>query len=76
MVEDMVKELGLKTTPSHANFVFFDTGRDLRTVNEKLLEKGIKVGRPFPPFKTWSRVSMVKPEDMRYYVQTYKALFG
>lgn len=76
MVEDMVRELGLKTTPSHANFVFFDTGRDLRTVNEKLLEKGIKVGRPFPPFKTWSRVSMVKPEDMRYYVQTYKQLFG
>jgi histidinol-phosphate aminotransferase len=76
MVEDMVKELGLKSTPSHANFVFFDTGRDLRTVNEKLLERGIKVGRPFPPFKTWSRVSMVKPDDMRYYVQTYKELFG
>lgn len=76
IVEDMIQELGLKTTKSHANFVFFDTGRELRSVNQKLLEKGIKVGRPFAPFDTWSRVSMVKPEDMKYYAQTYKQLFG
>ena len=33
-------------------------------------------GRPFPPFTTWSRISMQTPEEMRYYVQTFKRLFA
>jgi hypothetical protein len=40
------------------------------------LEHGIASGRPFPPFTKWSRISMDKPEHMRYYVQTFKKLFG
>ena len=28
------------------------------------------------PFTTWARVSMAKPEEMAYFVQTYKKLYG
>lgn len=76
IVEAMLDELGLRYVESNANFVFFETGHDVRTVNARMLEHNIHVGRPFPPFTTWSRVSMAKPDEMRYYVQTYKKLFG
>jgi len=76
IVEGMIAELGLRSVKSNANFVFFETGHDVEVVNARMRENGIYVGRPFPPFLTWSRVSMAKPEEMRYYVQTYRRLFG
>lgn len=76
IVEEMFESLGLRHVRSNANFTFFDTGHDVAEVNARLLAHNIKVGRPFPPFTTWSRVSMAKPEEMRYYVQTYHKLFG
>lgn len=34
------------------------------------------VGRPLPPMLDWLRVSMAKPDEMRYFVQTYKKLYA
>ena len=76
IVEEMFEELGVRYVKSQTNFTFFETGIPVGEVNAALLEEGIQVGRPFPPFETWSRVSMAKPEEMRYYVQTFKRLFG
>lgn len=76
IVEDMFEELGLRHVKSNANFTFFETGIPVDELNARLLEEGIYSGRPFPPYLTWSRISMAKPEEMRYYVQTYKRLFG
>ncbi len=76
IVEAMFAELGLRHVRSNANFTFFETGIPVEELNARLLEEGIYSGRPFPPFLTWSRISMAKPADMRYYVQTYKRLFG
>jgi histidinol-phosphate aminotransferase len=76
IMEEMIKDLGLRTTKSHANFVFFETGRAVEEINGELKEKGIISGRPFPPYLKWSRVSLQKPEEMRYFAQTYKQLFG
>jgi len=76
IMEEMIKDLGLRTTKSHANFVFFETGRAVEEINGELKENGIISGRPFPPYLKWSRVSLQKPEEMRYFAQTYKQLFG
>ena len=76
IVEQMFEELGLRHVRSHANFTFFETGIDVNELNAQLREQGIYSGRPFPPFTKWSRISMAKPREMRYYVQTYKRLFG
>lgn len=76
IVEAMFEELGLRYVKSNANFTFFETGIPVETLNARLREEGIYSGRPFPPFLNWSRISMAKPEEMRYYVQTYKRLFG
>jgi histidinol-phosphate aminotransferase len=76
ILEEMIAELGLRSTKSHANFVFFETGHAVEEINSRLKEKGILSGRPFPPYLKWSRVSLQKPEEMRYFAQTYKQLFG
>ncbi len=76
IVEDMFEELGLRYVKSNANFTFFKTGMPVDELNARLRDEGIYSGRPFPPYLTWSRISMAKPDEMRYYVQTYKRLFG
>ena len=60
---------------SNTNFVFFETGIDVKEVRERFLNNGIIVGRPFPPFTTWCRVSMGKPEDMEYFAKVYEKEF-
>jgi histidinol-phosphate aminotransferase len=34
------------------------------------------VGRPFPPLTDWLRVSMAKPDEMKYFAQVYRKLFA
>jgi len=77
IVEDMCEELGLRHIKSNANFTFIETGMQNSMVQEKMHEFGILTGRDFPPFHdSWTRVSMSKPEEMRYFVQVYKQLFA
>lgn len=76
IVEDMFEELGVRYIRSPTNFTFFETGIPVDELNEALRAEGIQSGRPFPPFTTWSRISMQTPEEMRYYVATFKRLFG
>lgn len=76
IVERMFDELGVRYVKSETNFTFFETGIPVEELNAALLERGIMSGRPFPPFTTWSRISMQTPEEMRYYVQTFKELFA
>ena len=76
IVEGMFDELGVRYVKSETNFTFFETGIPVEELNAELLEHGIMSGRPFPPFTNWSRISMQTPEEMRYYVQTFKRLFA
>lgn len=76
IVEEMFEELGVRYVKSETNFTFFETGIPVQELNAELMAHGIMVGRPFPPFTKWSRISMQTPEEMRYYVQTFKELFG
>lgn len=65
---------GLKTLPSHANFVMFDTGRPIRQVIDHCKSQGVRIGRPFPPYDTYARVSLGLPEDMRAFWKAWDAL--
>lgn len=76
LVEGMYKELGLRFVKSNANFTFFETGKPVDEFRAAMKAKNILVGRPFQPFTTWARVSIAKPEQMAYFVQTYKELYG
>ena len=76
IVEGMCEELELRYVKSNANFSFFETGVPVEEMRAIMLDNGIIVGRPFPPMTNWLRVSMAKPDEMRYFVQTYKRLFS
>ena len=75
ILEGMYEELGLRYVKSNANFSFFETGVDNDTFRQTMSEHGILTGRNFPPFSNWARVSIAKPEEVAYFVQTYKSLY-
>tara|TARA_R110002096_G_scaffold309403_4_gene504006 strand:+ start:32782 stop:33906 length:1125 start_codon:yes stop_codon:yes gene_type:complete len=60
---------------ANSNFTFFETGIDFAEVKQRFLKHGINVGRPFPPFLDWCRVSTAKPEDMAYFAEVYEKEF-
>lgn len=77
IVENMCDELGLRYAKSNANFTFIQTGVENAKYQARMQEYGILTGRDFPPYhSSWSRVSLSKPEEMEYYVQVHKRLFG
>ena len=60
---------------ANSNFTFFETGIEFTEVKQRFLKHGIDVGRPFPPFLDWCRVSTSKPEDMAYFAEVYEKEF-
>jgi histidinol-phosphate aminotransferase len=71
----VVKDLGLAYAPSQTNFIFFDTGRPVMLYLAGMRDKNIQVGRPFPPYTTWARVSMGRVEQMPKFFDAMKAHF-
>ena len=57
-------DLNLEYAPSNTNFVFFKSGRKIEKLQKQMLEKGIMVGRPFPPFNDWCRISTGTLEEV------------
>lgn len=72
MVLECLDELALPYFPSHTNFVFHRINGDLDGYNARMLEHGIRVGRPFPPMLDHSRVSIGLPDEMAQFVETLR----
>jgi histidinol-phosphate aminotransferase len=60
--------LGRRAAPSQTNFVFFHAGKPVEQMQRYFTERGFLIGRPFPPFTDWARVSIGTPEEMRQFV--------
>lgn len=59
------EDRGLQYTPSEANFVFFRTGKSIENFRPAMRERGVLVGRPFPPYIDWCRVSIGTTEELQ-----------
>jgi histidinol-phosphate aminotransferase len=59
----VLKELKLTHTDSQASFVFFDAGRPQEQVQSAMRERGIVIGRSFPPYTNWVRITIGRPEE-------------
>jgi histidinol-phosphate aminotransferase len=58
-----LKGLGMAYAEPQGNFVFFDTGMPLAQFTEKMIAHNIRVGRRFPPFENWCRITIgTEPE--------------
>lgn len=74
-VHAAIDKLGLPRTEAQGNFVFFDTRVPLQGYRDRMLAQGIKVGRPFTGYPTWSRVSIGRREEIdRFLAALPKAL--
>ncbi|WP_291785688.1 histidinol-phosphate transaminase [Cecembia sp.] len=67
MIEATLDQLGLEYLPSQANFVFFHAKEDVRKLGEKMFAKGVIIGRPFPPFDNWCRISTGTLEEVAFF---------
>jgi histidinol-phosphate aminotransferase len=68
-----LEDLGLEHLPSQTNFMMHRIQGDLKDYNARMRERGLMVGRPFPPMLTYSRVSIGLPEEMRTFTDALRS---
>jgi histidinol-phosphate aminotransferase len=61
----LLDQLALAHTASHANFIFFRAGVPQTELAAALRNRGIEIGRTFPPYTDWARVTIGLPEENR-----------
>lgn len=76
MIYQQLDKLGLPYLPSQTNFVFFKTGRPIAEVQAAMLAQGVAVGRPFPPFLDWCRISTGTLEEVARFNQALEKVMG
>ncbi len=76
LLTQTLDELKLPYLESHANFVFFQSGRDAAALGKTMAEKGFIIGRPFPPLNDWCRVSTGTLEEVTLYNKAIKEVLG
>ena len=74
LAERTLDELGLERLPSHANFIMHRIEGELPAYIERMRERGILVGRPFPPMTQYNRVSYGTPEEMARWADALRDL--
>lgn len=68
--------LGREYLPSHTNFVFFHSGMDIKELNAAFAKKNIQIGRPFPPFENWCRISTGTDQDVDAFCRELKSVLS
>ncbi|MEP7381723.1 MAG: histidinol-phosphate transaminase [Gemmatimonadota bacterium] len=60
-----MREMGYAVVASQANFFLTDIRRDPATFQQAMRVRGIAVGRPFPPLRTHTRISIGTMDEMQ-----------
>jgi histidinol-phosphate aminotransferase len=69
-----LKRLGLTCADPQGNFVFFDTGMPLSRFSRSMSERNILVGRHFPPFDTWCRITIGTEPEVTAFLEALRAV--
>jgi histidinol-phosphate aminotransferase len=69
-----LKAYGYEVMPSDANYFMVDIGEDVETVSFDFQKNGVLVGRKFPPYDTWLRVSIGTENEMSRFMTAFKAI--
>ncbi|NKI32459.1 pyridoxal phosphate-dependent aminotransferase [Croceivirga thetidis] len=69
-------DLNLQYVKSHTNFVFFKSGKHISDLIPAMQKEGVIVGRPFPPFYDWCRISTGTMENMKQFDLALKKVLG
>jgi len=71
-----IKAMGYEVIPSQTNYFMVNIKKDMSTVGDEFLKKGVVVGRKFPPMNEWMRVSVGTDEEMNVFMKAFKELFA
>lgn len=69
----VLDELGLERLPSHTNFVMHRVPGDVRDYRRRMAERGVRVGRPFPPMTGYNRLSFGRPREMERFAEVLRS---
>lgn len=72
----LLDHLNLDYVTSHTNFIFFHSKKDIRELGPAMLKKGVRIGRPFPPFYDWCRVSSGTLEEVDIFIKGMLEVYG
>lgn len=76
MVTDKLDELGVEYANPQGSFVFIKTGIPIAFFQKLMEEKNLLVGRPFPPYLDWCRVSIGTEEEMSIFLTEFEAVMA
>ncbi len=68
--------LDLKYVRSSTNFVFFESKKHIDKLSAEMLEKGVRIGRPFPPFYDWCRISTGTSEEVDIFIESMLEVYS
>jgi histidinol-phosphate aminotransferase len=60
--------------PSDANYFMVEIGEDVELMAFEFEKRGVLVGRKFPPYDSWLRVSIGTAEEMTKFVKAFKEI--
>ena len=66
--------MGYEVLPSETNFFMVNTGRPAAEVRAAFRERGVLVGRDFPPMLDYLRVSVGTEEEMARFMTAWKEI--
>jgi histidinol-phosphate aminotransferase len=66
--------LQLSHTQSATSFVFFDAGRPQPALATAFRSRGVEIGRAFPPYDNWARITIGRPEQNKRVQQQLREL--
>ena len=66
--------LKLRYAEPQGNFVFFDTGMPLARFTTLMREREVLVGRRFPPFENWCRITIGTEPEVRTFLQALRTV--
>ena len=76
VVTDHLNNKGIQYLDSQSNFIFIKTGIEISDFQPAMEKYGVLVGRPFPPYLKWFRLSMAKPEEMERFTNGLDRVLG
>ena len=75
-IEATLDRLGCTHTRSQGNFVFFDVSMPIATFRAAMVERGIRVGRPFQRYDQWARVTVGTHAEVDRFLELLPAALG
>ena len=72
----LLDHLDLKYVKSSTNFVFFESQKHIDDLSKEMLDKGVRIGRAFPPFYDWCRISTGTSQEVDKFISAMLEVYS